>query len=413
VPTHPFDFRNREGRRLSGSLEVPEGMERGWALFAHCFTCGRKNLAAVRIARALASQGIGVLRFDFTGLGDSEGSFADSSFSLNVQDLVAAADALRAAGMPPDLLIGHSLGGAAMLAAAGEIPDARAVATIAAPFDVGHVLHLLDPAGLARLESEPSTLVQIVERPLSVGRAFVDDLRGQDQGARIADLGRPLLVLHAAGDRTVGIENATRIFLSARHPKSFVSLDDSDHLLSKRTDAEHAARLVAAWAGRYLPEISPAMAETPEAADAVAVETGMGKYQLELRSGGRRWIADEPASVGGLGSGPTPYNLLASALAACTTMTLRHHADSQGWPVTRIRTAVSHRRDRTASPPDVFSRQVGIEGDIDDAQRAALLEMTQHCRVHRTLEQGSSFEAATLADAQQPLEEARQGSATP
>ena len=256
MPTRQFDFQSREGRRLSGSLEVPEGVERGWALFAHCFTCGRNSLAAARIARALATQGIGVLRFDFAGLGDSEGSFAESSFSLNVQDLVAAGDAMRAAGMPPDLLIGHSLGGAAILAAAGAVPGARAVVTIAAPFDVRHVLHLLDPAGLARLENEPDTLVQVLERPLSVGQAFVEDLHGQDQGTRIAALGRPLLVLHAPHDRTVGIENATRIFVAARHPKSFVSLDDADHLLSKRSDAEHVAKLIAAWAGRYLPDVA-------------------------------------------------------------------------------------------------------------------------------------------------------------
>ncbi|SFM68955.1 bifunctional alpha/beta hydrolase/OsmC family protein [Variovorax sp. OV329] len=399
MPTHQFDFQARSGQRLSGSLEMPEGMERGWALFAHCFTCGRKNLAAVRIARALAGQGIGVLRFDFTGLGDSEGSFADSSFSLNVQDLVDAAAAMQSAGMPPQLLIGHSLGGAAMLAAAGAIDSARAVATIAAPFDVEHVLHLLDPAGLARLEEEPSTLVQIAQRPMSVGRAFVEDLRGHDQGARIAVLGRPLLVLHAPGDRTVGIENATRIFLAARHPKSFVSLDDADHLLSNRSDAEHVATLITAWAGRYLPQASTAITASREAADAVAVETGTGKYQLELRSGGRRWIADEPEAVGGLGSGPTPYDMLACALAACTTMTLRHYADSRGWAVTRIRTEVSHRRDKDASPPDVFSRQLSIDGDIDDAQRAALLEMTLRCPVHRTLAQGSAFEPATLAGA--------------
>jgi len=402
VPTRQFDFPNAAGQRLSGNLELPEGEERGWALFAHCFTCGRKNLAAVRIARALAQQGIGVLRFDFTGLGDSEGSFADSSFSLNVQDLVAAADAMRAAGMPPALLIGHSLGGAAMLAAAGDIDSARAIATIGAPFDVGHVLHLLDPAGLARLATEPATLVQIAQRPMAVGKAFVDDLRAQDQGARIVALHRPLMVLHAPQDGTVEIGNATGIFLAARHPKSFVSLDDADHLLSKRTDAEHVARVIGAWAQRYLPAPEAAEAEPRETADAVAVETGAGKYQLELRSGGRRWIADEPQTAGGLGSGPTPYDLLACALAACTTMTLRHHADSKGWAVTRIRTAVNHRRDTGRSPADVFSRELSIEGELDDAQREALLAMTLRCPVHRTLEQGCAFEPAVLADPAAP-----------
>ncbi|MDM0074770.1 alpha/beta hydrolase [Variovorax sp. J2P1-59] len=254
MSTRPFEFLNHEGRRLSGSLEMPEGVHHGWALFAHCFTCGKKNLAAVRIARTLAGVGIGVLRFDFTGLGESEGSFADSSFSTNVQDLVSASAAMQAAGMPPDILVGHSLGGAAVLAAAGDIASARAVATIAAPFDVAHVLHLLDPEGLARLETQAQSLVQVAGRPVSVSKAFVDDLRGHDQGLRIAALRRPLLVLHAPRDQTVDIENATHIFLAARHPKSFVSLDKADHLLSGRNDAEHVANLIAAWASYYLPE---------------------------------------------------------------------------------------------------------------------------------------------------------------
>jgi len=389
MPTRPFDFQNREGQRLSGTLEMPEGIQRGWALFAHCFTCGRKNLAAVRVARTLASVGIGVLRFDFTGLGDSEGSFADSSFSLNVQDLVCAAAAMQAAGMAPALLVGHSLGGAAILAAAGSIASARAVATIAAPFDVAHVLHLLDPEGLARLQTQQQALVQVAGRPLSVGKAFVDDLRGHDQGARIAALRRPLLLLHAPRDQTVDIENATHIFLAARHPKSYVSLDDADHLLSKREDAEHAANLIATWALRYLPEPSVPQASV---GDAVAEETGLGKFQLALRSGGSRWLADEPETAGGLGSGPTPYDLLASALAACTTMTLRHYADGKGWPVERIRTAVNHRRDKDRSPPDVFSRQVAIEGAIDAGQRAQLIDIAQRCPVHRTLAQGAAFD---------------------
>lgn len=390
MPTRSFQFLNQDGHLLSGSLEMPEGVQRGWALFAHCFTCGKNNLAAVRIARTLASVGIGVLRFDFTGLGNSEGSFAESSFALNVQDLVLAADAMQVAGMPPDLLIGHSLGGSAVLAAGSRIACARAIATIAAPFDVTHVLHLLDPVGLTRLASEDPPTVRVIGRPMSVGKAFVEDLHAHDQGTRIAKLLRPLLLLHAPHDRTVDIENATQIFLAARHPKSFVSLDDADHLLSRREDAEHVAQLIATWASRYMPE----PAGHSVAADAEAEETGLGKFQLALRSGGSRWLADEPATAGGLGSGPTPYDLLSSALAACTTMTLRHYADSKGWPVARIRTAVNHRKDRALSPPDIFSRSIAIDGVIEPAQRAQLIKMAQRCPVHLTLEHGVRFDPA-------------------
>ena len=394
MPTRRFDFPNRCGQMLSGTLELPEGIGRGWALFAHCFTCGQRNLAAVRISRALASQGIGVLRFDFTGLGDSEGSFPETTFTLNVQDLHAAAEAMAAEGMAPALLVGHSLGGAAVLAAAQDIASARAVATIAAPFDVAHVLRLLDPAGLAQVDAQGASLVRVNGRALSVGKSFLDDLHEHRQGARIAALKRPLLVLHSPGDRIVDIGNATGIFLAARHPKSFVSLDRADHLLLAREDAEHVAGLVSAWAGRYLPAVP---AEPQETADAVAEETGLGKYQLALRSGGSRWIADEPVQAGGLGSGPTPYDLLSSALAACTTMTLRHYADGKGWPVSRIRTAVSHRRDAAHAGADVFSRQVSIDGSIDEGQRAQLLDVAKRCPVHRTLERGAQVEAARPA----------------
>lgn len=397
MPTRSFDFVNAAGRRLSGSLEMPEGIHRGWALFAHCFTCGKRNLAAVRIARALAATGIGVLRFDFTGLGDSEGTFSGTSFTLNVDDLRAAAAAMAAARKAPALLIGHSLGGAAMLAAAGDIASACAVATIAAPFDVSHVLHLLDADGLARVKAEEDTLVQVRGRHLAVGRVFIDDLGQHDQAARIAALHRPLLLLHSPRDRTVDIENVTQIYLSARHPKSFISLDDADHLLSKREDAEHVANLIATWSSRYLPAYPDPHAR---AADAEAEETGLGKFQLALRSGGSRWLADEPATVGGLGSGPTPYNLLSSALAACTTMTLRHYADSKGWAVTRIRTAVDHRKDKSRSPADVFTRRIAVEGALDDAQRAQLAEVAERCPVHRTLTQGTGFDGVTLEPAE-------------
>ncbi len=389
MPTRPFDFPNAAGELLSGRLEIPVGPVRAWALFAHCFTCGKDNKAAVRIARRLAGVGIGVLRFDFTGLGRSEGEFGAAGFSRNVDDLTAAAAAMAAKDMAPMLLIGHSLGGAAVIAAAASLPVVRGVATIAAPFEVDHVLTQFDPDALARLAREDKALVTIGGRQFTVARALVDDLREQEQGARIAGLRRPLLLLHSPVDDVVGIDNVTSIYLAAKHPKSFVSLDGADHLLSKPRDADFAADMIAAWANRYVPEPLPTALSR---FDAEAEETGLGKFQLAMRAGKADFIADEPESLGGLGSGPTPFNLLSAALAACTTMTLRLYASRKGWPVERIRTGVAHRKQAAADQPDLFSRSVEIEGPIDEAQRAELIGVADRCPVHRTLETGSRFD---------------------
>lgn len=253
MPSQSFDFEGPRGYRLAGRMEQPDGEVRGWAILAHCFTCGKDHLAASRVARTLAAYGIGVLRFDFAGLGSSGGNFADATFAADVDDLVAASRAMQAVGKVPSLLVGHSLGGAAVLASAGAMPDIRAVVTIAAPFDVAHVLHQIDPAALERIEAQGEAEVLLAGRPFVVRRSFVDDLRRHDQGARIAALHRPLLVMHAPGDTTVGIDNANRIFMAAKHPKSFVSLDDADHLLTRRADADYVGALIAAWVSRYFP----------------------------------------------------------------------------------------------------------------------------------------------------------------
>lgn len=248
-----FDFEGPRGYRLSGRIEEPETAPRGWAILAHCFTCGKDNLAATRMARALAAHDIGVLRFDFAGLGASGGTFADSTFAADADDLVAAGRALTAGSKEPALLVGHSLGGAAALMAAGAMSGIRAVATIAAPFDVAHVLHQFDPFSLETIKAKGEAEVHIAGRPFVVRESFVEDLRRYDLGARIADLHRPLLVMHAPRDAAVGIDHAARIFAAAKHPKSFISLDDADHLLTRRADADYAATMIAAWAARYLP----------------------------------------------------------------------------------------------------------------------------------------------------------------
>lgn len=381
MPTEVFDFPGTRAP-IAGRLEVPAGPVRGWAIVAHCFTCGKDQLVAVRVARALAAQGIGTLRFDFAGIGESGGSLAESSFADDARDIVAAA-AIAAA-----LLVGHSFGGAAALAAAGDMPSIKAVATIAAPFDAAHVLHHFGEDSLSAIERDGVGDVTLAGRSFRFGKRFLDELRHQDQGARIGALHRPLLVLHAPFDQVVDVENATRIFLAARHPKSYVSLDKADHMLSGEGQAEHVAAMIAAWAAPYLP--APERTRDSGAADVVAEETGAGRFQVAIQAGGTRFLADEPESVGGLGSGPTPYDLLSAGLAACTTMTLRLYANQKGWPVARIRTAVGHQKRKGEVPADLFARRIEIEGALDDEQRARMLEIADRCPVHRTLESAAA-----------------------
>lgn len=390
-----FEFRGAQGQQLAGRVESPSGRVRGWALFAHCFTCGKDNLAAVRIARTLAGQGIGVLRFDFAGIGESEGEFHETSFASDVEDIVAACGAMAEHGWPVSLLIGHSLGGAAVLAAAGQCSTVRAVATINAPFDVAHALAQFAPDDLAAIERDGSAEVHLAQRPFRVGRELIDSLREQDQGMRIASLHRPLLILHAPTDNTVSIDHATKIYTTARHPKSFISLEKADHLLTRKEDAARAASLIAAWADAYV-EAAPGE-EPPQ--DVEAVETGRGKFQLQIRAGKHVMFADEPDSYGGLDSGPSPFQLLGSALAACMTMTVRLYAERKAWPVKRIRIAVGHTRDPDQAPRDRFDVRLAFDGDLDAEQRARLVEMAGKCPVHKALTEGARF---TIQESAEP-----------
>ena len=392
----PFDFAGPEGQHLSGRLELPDGPAHAYALFAHCFTCSKESLAAVRVARALAAHGIGVLRFDFTGLGGSEGEFARGGFSGDVRDLVAAAGAMAEAGMAPALLVGHSLGGSAVLAAAHELPDVAAVAVIASPFDIRHVTTQFGSA-LERIRDKGQAEVTLGGRSFTVSRAYLDDLDRQDQAERIAKLGRPLLILHAPGDEVVGVENATRIYTAARHPKSFISLGDADHLLTRAEDSRFAADMIAAWSARYLPK-RPAVELPGEERRVVAELTGQGKFQTRISLRGGSILADEPVEVGGTDTGPTPYELLGAALAACTTMTLKLYADAKGWALPALRVKVSHARAPGAEPPDRFTREILFDSPVDPEPRAKLLEIADKCPVHRTLERRSEV-ITTTADA--------------
>ena len=321
-----FDFPNAKGDKLAAVLDLPLGKPMAYALFAHCFTCGKDNLAAKRVAERLAIHGIAVLRFDFTGLGNSEGEFANTHFSSNVDDLVAAADHMHKTRGPPAMLIGHSLGGAAVLAASHKIPDARAVVTIAAPYEPSHVIGLFKEH-VDKIREQGEVEVALAGRLFRVKRQFLDDVAGKKLLDYLATLRKALLVFHSPTDDLVGIENASYIFTAAKHPKSFVSLAGADHLLSQKSDAVYVADVISAWAARYLEQPETMTEAEVEVGTVLVRETHDGKYQQEILTGPHRLLADEPTKLGGLNSGPGPYDLLLAGLGACTSMTIRLYAD--------------------------------------------------------------------------------------
>ncbi|MEQ8746916.1 bifunctional alpha/beta hydrolase/OsmC family protein [Pyruvatibacter sp.] len=394
------EFEGGLGAKLAGRLELPSGKPRAFALFAHCFTCSKDVFAASRIASRLCAQGIAVLRFDFTGLGQSDGDFANTDFSSNVGDLVRAANFLRDKYEAPKILIGHSLGGAAVLAAAGDVPEATAVATIGAPADAAHVADNFG-AHVETIEADGEAEVELAGRTFRIRKSFLDDIRSQEITPRIAQLKKALIVFHAPRDATVGIENAEKIFVSARHPKSFVSLDDADHLLTQRTDAAYVADVLSAWATRYLGEApednKPIVRADPDRV--TVVETRNGKFQNQVLAGRHMLTADEPENVGGMDTGPTPYQFLNAALGTCTAMTMRLYAERKAIPMERVIVRVGHDRIHiddceecaatdgdTKGQVDVLQREIEIRGDLDDAQRKKLMEIADKCPVHRTLE---------------------------
>ncbi|WP_420411249.1 alpha/beta fold hydrolase [Roseibium sp.] len=396
-----LEFDGSLGAKLAARLDLPAGPIRAFALFAHCFTCSKDIAAARHIASALSAEGIAVLRFDFTGLGGSGGDFSSTGFSSNLEDLKLAADFLRRNYEAPQLLIGHSLGGAAVLSVAGDIPEARAVVTIGAPSDAAHVTHNFGSA-VEDIRESGAVEVSLAGRPFTIRPEFLEDLEQQSVLDHASKLGRALLVMHAPLDETVGVGNATDIFVAAKHPKSFVSLDKADHLLSRASDAAYAAKVIAGWASGYLdPMAEP---EASSGGDGVEViETGQGKFQTMVASGPHRLLADEPVGVGGLDSGPSPYGYLSAALGACTVMTLRMYADRKGLDVDRIGTKVLHGKVHAADCEDCsdevkakggridrFERLITLEGDLDAATRVRMLEIADKCPVHRTLEAGAA-----------------------
>jgi len=390
-------FHNNRGEQLAARLELPDD-ERplAFALFAHCFTCSKDSKAAVHISRALSSSRIAVLRFDFTGLGESEGEFAKTSFSSEVSDLVAAARFLEREYQAPRLLVGHSLGGAAVLAAAAEIPTTAAVATIAAPFHPAHLRHMLgEPA--EQIERAGQATARIGGRDVTISKRLLDDLESQHPAETMARLKAALLIMHSPVDQVVGIDNAAEIYWAAPHPKSFVSLDGADHLLSDNRDSRYAGAIIAAWASRYLslPDTAVPEALPPEVIDKrVTARTGNEGFRTEIFANGFPLAADEPIEYGGGNEGPSPYEYLLAALGACTGMTLQMYARRKGWPLEQAVVRLSHQKvhaddckdcDEKDRRIDRFERELELVGELDQAQRQRLLEIANSCPVHRTL----------------------------
>lgn len=403
MPTERITFPGHNGDALAARLDMPEGPHLSTALFAHCFTCSKDIPAARRIAGRLAAMGIAVLRFDFTGLGHSDGEFSNTNFTSNVTDLEAAASYLAARGMAPELLIGHSLGGAAVLRAAAQIDSVKAVATIGAPFDPDHVTHNFG-AALETIAATGRAEVDLGGRLFTITQDFVDDVAAQSLGPAIANLDRALLVLHAPRDNVVGIENASAIFLAAKHPKSFVTLDEADHLVSRAEDAEYAAEVISAWVARYLNLSAPAAPiGAPEGVVRVS-EAAPDGFLQDVNSGPlHHTLADEPLAYGGTNRGMTPYGFLAAGLGACTSMTIRMYARRKGWPLDHVWVDVTHDKvhARDAEAPsgqkvDTFSRSIHLIGALDDDQRQRLLQIADKCPVHRTLESTSQINTTLM-----------------
>ena len=393
-------FTGAQGDTLVARLDLPVGPPAAYALWAHCFSCTKDIFAASRVADGLTRHGIGVLRFDFTGLGASDGDFANTNFSSNVGDLIAASDYLRETLEAPKILIGHSLGGAAVLAAAGKVPEALAVCTIGAPADPAHVAELFQDKR-EEIETKGEAEVLLAGRPFRIQKQFLEDIESQKLENHIATLKRALLVFHSSVDATVGIDNAARIFAAAKHPKSFVSLDDADHLLSHKADAAYVADVIVAWVDRYLgPEIT--QKETGAEAQAVAPdgtvvvsETGTGKFANTISIGAKHSLtADEPATHGGGDTGPTPYDFLLSALGACKSMTMRMYAERKGYPMDRAIVTLRHDKihaedcaecETGEGRVDRIETEIEIIGDMDNETRLKIAAIAEKCPVHKSL----------------------------
>ena len=387
-------FQNNEGITLSGLLESPDNPT-GYALFAHCFTCGKALTSASQISHALVGKGFAVLRFDFTGLGGSDGDFANSNFSSNVDDLVAAAGFMEREYAAPGLLVGHSLGGTAVLAAAARLSKVACVVTLGAPAEPAHVLKQFS-VHLDDIRAQGAARVQLAGREFTVKKQFLDDVSHVQLHDQLTTLKKALLIMHSPRDTTVSIGQAELLYTRARHPKSFISLDTADHLLTRQEDARYAAECIAAWAERYLPDPGPAdRADTVKPAEGeVVVSMAEGDFLCEIKTSNHHWLSDEPLTVGGGEQGPTPYEQLLAALGACTSMTLRMYARRKKLPLDGLVVALRHSRKHLAdgedSPggktlADHIQCDIQVSGALMAEDKARLLEVASLCPVHKTL----------------------------
>lgn len=394
--TVKVQFKGHDGDSLDARFEKPDGEPTAYALFAHCFSCSKESLAASRISRNLVRHGFAVLRFDFTGLGASEGDFSNTNFSSNVEDLVAAADWLKSEYGRCDLLIGHSLGGAAALVAGGKLPYVKALATLGAPADADHVLHHMS-SRLDEIETTGSARVMLQDREFTIKKQFVDDVSKAGVLDATKALKRPLMILHAPLDNVVGVDNATKLFVAAHHPKSFISLDHADHLISRQEDAEFAADTIAAWAKRYVsaPKTPDESLETIPRGTVRVTETGAGGYANAIITGDHNIPVDEPQDHGGLDTGPTPTEYLSAALAACTSITLRMYLNRKKWPADHISVDVSFTRaeqaDENGWHPVTFKRELNVTGALSEDQKDRLIEIANKCPVHKILHHPSEI----------------------
>ncbi len=394
MQSHRLTFTNPAGERLSARLDMPlDQQPQAYALFAHCFTCSKDLKAVGNISRALTQEGIAVLRFDFTGLGESEGEFAETNFSSNVTDLVAAADFLAEHYQAPQILIGHSLGGTAVIQAAAHLPMAQAVVTIGAPSEPTHVNRLLG-SDRETINAQGVAEVTLAGRQFTIKKQFLDDLSQAEMQNTIRHLRKALLILHAPFDHIVGIDNARQIFEAALHPKSFVSLDGADHLLSDQADSLYAGSIIAAWAKKYIKPLQPHSPQAGEADAWVVVHTGQTPYRTDIVASGHRLVADEPLSVGGTDTGPNPYDYLVAALGTCTSITLRMYADRHKWPLEAIQVRLKHQKihardceacETESGKVDAIEREIELIGPLTSEQRARLRDIADKCPVHRTL----------------------------